>query len=67
MSEQVDITIQLDTRICDVEEGATNTETYREFIQTSEREFGLERKDIDHFEDENLKEYLDFLDYLWTK
>ena len=31
----------LDKRICDVEEGASNTETYREFIHNSERYFDL--------------------------
>ena len=30
----------LDKRICDVE-GGSNTETYRDFIRNSEKEFGL--------------------------
>ena len=31
----------LDKRICDIEEGATNTETLREFIKRSEKELSL--------------------------
>jgi hypothetical protein len=56
----------LDKRICDVE-GSANEETFREYIRNSEVEFGMEHMDIDNFDDENLNEYLEFLDYLWTK
>ena len=34
----------LDKRICDVEQGFTNTQTYREFIRQSEQEFGMKEK-----------------------
>lgn len=57
----------LDMRICDVEKLTTNTQTYREFIKESEEEFGLIPKDLDGMSDKHLVEYLDFLDYLWTK
>jgi hypothetical protein len=56
----------LDKRICDVE-GSANEETFREFIQNTEKEFDLIPKDLDDMRDEHLNEYLDFLDYLWTK
>lgn len=58
---------QLDIPICDVVDGATNEETYREFIKSSEEEFGLASKDLDLMTDEEVNAYLDFLDYLWEK
>lgn len=57
----------LDKRICDVEEGATNTETFREFIVNTEQEFDLMTKDLDGMNDKQLNEYLEFLDYIWDK
>ena len=56
----------LDKRICDVE-GSANEETFRTFIRDSEEEFGMEPRDLDSMTDEKLHEYLEFLDYLWTK
>ena len=56
----------LDKRMRDVEGGA-NTQTYREFIRESEEAFELEKMDLDNMSDDNLTEYIDFLDYLWTK
>lgn len=58
---------ELDKRICDVEEGATNTQTYREYIREVEENLGLERKDLYHMSDEELTDYLDWLDYLESK
>lgn len=58
---------QLDTPICELEEGAGNTETLREFIQNTEKEFELIPKNLDGMSDKLLNEYLDFLDYLWEK
>lgn len=58
---------QLDTRICNVEKNAGNTQTYREFIVDSENDFDLEIKDLDNMSDEELNKYINFLDYLWTK
>jgi hypothetical protein len=57
----------LDKRICDIEIGATNTQTYREFIQQSEEEFGLEHENLDLMTNKHLNKYMDFLDYLWEK
>lgn len=57
----------LDKRVCDVEEGAINTQTYREFIKESEEEFELLPCDLDKMSDENLNQYLNFMDDLWLK
>ncbi|AZV43542.1 hypothetical protein BAOM_2933 [Peribacillus asahii] len=57
----------LDKRICDAEEGATNLQTFREFIESSESEFELIAKNLDVMSEKQLNEYLDFLDYLWEK
>lgn len=54
----------LDKRICDLEEGATNTETLREFIKRSEKEFVLEPGDLDSMSEEDLNNYIDYLDKL---
>jgi hypothetical protein len=56
----------LDKRICDVE-GSANEETFREYIKNSEEEFEMEHRNLDNLSDEQLHEYLEFLDYLWTK
>jgi hypothetical protein len=57
----------LDKRICDVEKEAGNTQTYREYILEGEKEFDLIPKDLDGMRDGLLNEYLEFIDYLWTK
>jgi hypothetical protein len=57
----------LDKRICDAEKNSMNDQTYREFIRESEDDFGLDEMDLDNMSDEKLHEYLEFLDYLWTK
>lgn len=57
----------LDTRICDVEEKAANTETYRQFIESTELEFGLIAKDLDGMNEHQLNDYLTLLDDLWMK
>ncbi|ENK1244768.1 hypothetical protein AB2063_002981 [Clostridium botulinum] len=58
----------LDKRICDIEE-CENTQTYREFIRESEKEFGIYPYPLDqeHVTDEILKDYMEFLDELWCK
>jgi len=56
----------LDERICDIE-GGRNTQTYREFIRESEKEFGYEHMDLENMTDEELNDWVEHLDYLWTK
>ncbi|GAA0856832.1 hypothetical protein GCM10008916_08030 [Clostridium nitritogenes] len=57
----------LDKRICDCEEYALSTQTYREFIRTSEDLFDIEYSDLDLMSDEELQNYLDFIDELYYK
>lgn len=57
----------LDKRICDIEEGSSNTETFREYIRSTENEFNIFAAPIDSMEDEELSDYLEFLDDLWCK
>lgn len=60
-----------DKRICDVEPGATNTETYREFLINSMKFFSGKEDykipDFDNFTEEFLNELIDEYDYLWEK
>ena len=56
----------LDKRICDVE-GGSNTETYRDFIRNSEKEFGLHLGNIDKCSDETITALINWLDDLWSK
>lgn len=60
----------LDKRICDVEEGATNTETYREFIVNSIHHFYGNKAiipDLDNIPEEGLEQLIDELDEFWWK
>lgn len=59
----------LDKRICDCEEGAINTETYRQFLENGTREiFGdVAMPNLDTMTDEELTGYLDEIDYLLSK
>ena len=57
----------LDKRICDTEDGTENTQTYGEFIMEAEIEFGIMPSDIDLMEEDELRNYLDFMDELWNK
>ncbi len=57
----------IDKRICDVEAGSLNTETYREFITYAERDIGVEPSNVDTMTDEQLVEHIEFLDYLLDK
>lgn len=58
---------QLDQRICDCEEDATNTQTFREFIVLAESDIYGIHSDLDAMSDDELNEYLDDLDYLMEK
>ena len=62
----------LDKRICDCEPGATNTETYREFIVNGYQSIGcdLTEKQIQHLDEasnKELNEIVDELDWLLEK
>lgn len=57
----------LDKRICDCDSLAENTETYREFIKATEKEFELMEAPIDIYNEGQLSGYLNFLDDLWNK
>ena len=59
----------LDKRICDCEKGATNTETYRQFLENGICEIfgGVAIPDFDTMTDEELTAYIDEIDYLLSK
>lgn len=57
----------LDSRICDMENGSDNTQTYREYIIEVEESFGLEEVDVNLLDENELRDYIDFLDDLWVK
>lgn len=56
----------LNKKICDCED-CENAQTYKEYILEGEKEFGIDPENLDEFTDEELKKYLDFIDYLWEK
>lgn len=61
---------ELDERICDCEEKATNIDTYREFIVYGIHEiYGADAKipDLDNMNEQHLNELIDDLDYLLGK
>ena len=62
----------LDTRICDCLEGATNTETYREFIIGGWEDLNMplteeEKASLDSKTNEELNNIVDELDWLLSK
>lgn len=62
----------LDNRICDCLENATNTETYREFIINGWKELGCdlsekEINDLSNKTNEELNDIVDELDWLLSK
>lgn len=57
----------LDTPIWEIELGATNKETVREFIRNTEKQFGLIPKDLDGMDNNLLNRYINFLNDLWDK
>lgn len=57
----------LDKRICDCEEGAENTQTWREWIREGEFFFQENNADIDNMTDEQLNEHIEWLEYLCEK
>jgi hypothetical protein len=57
----------LDTPYTELIEGATNTETPRQFIRNTEKEFDMQWVELEKLSEDGLNEYIEFLDYLWTK
>jgi len=57
----------LDKRICDCEEGAENTQTWREWIIEKEKGFELRNMSLDNATEKQLNEYIEWLDYLNEK
>lgn len=58
----------LDRRICDYYVGATNTQTFREFILASEDCFGSPTdKLLDDMTDKEITDLIEWYDYLWDK
>ena len=53
----------LDKRICDVVKGATNTQTYREYIKKCEGYFRMPEADLEIMNDLGLKRYLECVDF----
>lgn len=58
---------KLDTPFTELVPDSTNNETPREFVRASEEEFGLAPRDIDTLDEQQLNQYIDWLDELWSK
>jgi hypothetical protein len=58
---------QLDTPIKELEEGATNEQSFRQFIRESEEEFGMSPRNLEELSEKELNDYIDFIDDLWNK
>lgn len=58
---------KLDVPINELYEDADNPQTFREFIQETEEEFGLAPADLDSMSPGQLGAYIDFMDELWSK
>lgn len=56
----------LGKRICDCED-FKNTQTYKEYIRESEKEFGMVGAPLNKFDDKLLNSYFEFINYLWEK
>lgn len=57
----------LDTPFNELVPGSSNDETPREFIRETESAFGLEEKEINALNEDQLNWYIDWLDELWLK
>lgn len=58
-----------DLKVCkaNLDKKVNKEETLREFIRDSENEFQISNEDIDNMTDEELEEYVEWLDDLWGK
>lgn len=55
----------LDSRICDIQKDCDTTQTYREYIKTSEETFSIKKANLELMKENELKKYIYFLDVLW--
>lgn len=46
---------------------ANENETFFDYIRKSEKDLGLDEADVFSMTLEQIDEYIDFIDYLWTK
>ena len=44
----------------------TDFNTMKEYIENCEKVFELKELDLDNMSQENMQEYADFIDYMWT-
>ena len=58
-----------DLKVCkaNLDKKVNKEETLREFIRDSENEFQISNEDIDNMQDDELGEYVEWLDDLWGK
>lgn len=58
-----------DLKVCkeNLDKKVNKKETLRDFIRNSETEFHFSHADIDNMSDEELEQYVDYLDALWLK
>ena len=58
-----------DLKVCkaNLDKKVNEEETLRDFIRNSETEFEFAHVDIDNMPDEELEEYVEWLDDLWGK
>ncbi|AIW03371.1 hypothetical protein CPT_Mater214 [Bacillus phage Mater] len=57
----------LDVPFSELVPGSQNGETTREFIRATEEAYGLASKDLNTLNEEQLNQYIDWLDELWLK
>ena len=58
-----------DLKVCkaNLDKKVNSEETLRDFIRNSETEFEFTHADIDNIPDEELEDYVEWLDDLWGK
>lgn len=57
----------LDKRVCDIYEEEVGTNTLREWIIECEDEYEIRNKDLNNMTDEEINEYVEWLEYLGEK
>ena len=51
----------------DLDKPVNETEALREYIRHSEEQLGLDPSNIEDMKDSEIDEYVEFIDYVWTK